>query len=90
MSSDALQTRIAERLAAVRQRLATAAERSGRTSGAVRLIAVSKTFGADAVRAAYAAGQLDFGENRVQEALGKRAELADLPIRWHLIGPLQS
>ena len=56
----------------------------------VRLVAVSKTFGADAVRAAHAAGQVDFGENRVQEALAKRAETADLPLRWHLIGPLQS
>ena len=51
---------------------------------------LAETFGADAVRAAHAAGQLDFGENRVQEALAKRADITDLPIRWHLIGPLQS
>lgn len=90
MSTDALDTRLAGRLDAIRQRIASAASRSGRPSEAVRLVAVSKTFGADAVRAAYAAGQLDFGENRVQEALTKRADTADLPIRWHLIGPLQS
>ena len=90
MSTDALEREVAGRLAAVRARIASAATRSGRPSEAVRLIAVSKTFGADVVRAAYAAGQIDFGENRVQEALGKRAETADLPVRWHLIGPLQS
>jgi pyridoxal phosphate enzyme (YggS family) len=81
---------VAERLAAVRARIAVAASRSGRPPEAVRLIAVSKTFGADAVRAAYAAGQIDFGENRVQEALAKQADTADLPVRWHLIGPLQT
>ena len=90
MSTDALDTAIAGRLAVLRQRIASAATRSGRPPEAVRLVAVSKTFGADAVRAAYAAGQIDFGENRVQEALAKRAETADLPLRWHLIGPLQS
>jgi pyridoxal phosphate enzyme (YggS family) len=81
---------VAERLAAVRARIAVAASRSGRPPEAVRLVAVSKTFGADAVRAAYAAGQIDFGENRVQEALAKQADTADLPVRWHLIGPLQT
>lgn len=90
MSSNALDAEVAGRLAAIRARIASAAHRSGRPPEAVRLIAVSKTFGADVVRAAYAAGQVDFGENRVQEALAKRAETADLPIRWHLIGPLQS
>lgn len=54
------------------------------------LVAVSKTFGAAAVRAAWAAGQRDFGENKVQEALQKIAETADIPARWHLIGHLQS
>ena len=77
------------RLAAVRQRIAAAAAANGRP-GAVRLLAVSKTFGSDAVRAAYAAGQRDFGENKVQEALQKIEETAELPIRWHLIGHLQS
>ena len=89
MNPDALDT-LAGRLAAVRQRIASAAIRSGRSPEAVRLIAVSKTFDAGAVREAHAAGQVDFGENRVQEALAKRAQTADLPVRWHLIGPLQS
>jgi len=90
VSTDALDTAIAGRLASLRQRIASAATRSGRSPEAVRLVAVSKTFGVDAVRAAHAAGQIDFGENRVQEALAKRAATADLPLRWHLIGPLQS
>jgi pyridoxal phosphate enzyme (YggS family) len=90
VSNDALDTGVAGRLAAIRQRIASAAIRSGRPPEAVRLVAVSKTFGAEAVREAHAAGQVDFGENRVQEALSKRAETADLPLRWHLIGPLQS
>jgi pyridoxal phosphate enzyme (YggS family) len=78
------------RLDAVRARVASAAIRSGRSPEAVRLVAVSKTFDAEAVRAAHAAGQVDFGENRVQEALAKRAATADLPLRWHLIGHLQA
>ena len=90
MSTAALEDEMAGRLAAIRARIASAAQRSGRPPEAVRLVAVSKTFGADAVRAAHVAGQVDFGENRVQEALAKRAETADLPLRWHLIGPLQS
>jgi pyridoxal phosphate enzyme (YggS family) len=51
---------------------------------------VSKTFGADRVREAWAAGQREFGENKVQEALQKIADTADMPLRWHLIGHLQS
>ena len=90
MNTDALDTLVAGRLAAVRTRIASAATRSGRPPEAVRLVAVSKTFGASAVRAAYAAGQVDFGENRVQEALAKQADTADLPLRWYLIGPLQA
>jgi pyridoxal phosphate enzyme (YggS family) len=90
VSTDALDSGIAGRLAAIRQRIASAAIRSGRPPEAVRLVAVSKTFGPEAVRAAYAAGQVDFGENRVQEALTKQAATADLPLRWHLIGHLQS
>ncbi len=77
-------------LAAIRQRVAAAAAAAGRRPEDVRLLAVSKTFSADHVRAAYAAGQRDFGENKVQEALQKREETADLEIRWHLIGHLQS
>ena len=78
------------RLDGVRDRIARAARRAGRDPASVRLIAVSKTFSADDVRAAAAAGQIDFGENKVQEAQRKIAETADLPLRWHLIGHLQS
>jgi pyridoxal phosphate enzyme (YggS family) len=82
---------IAANLAAVRARIAAAAERAGRAPGDVTLVAVSKTFGEDHVRAALAAGQRDFGENKVQEGLQKIAATADTPgVRWHLIGHLQS
>jgi PLP dependent protein len=77
-------------LTAIRERIAAAASAAGRQPDDVRLVAVSKTFSADHVRAAYAAGQRDFGENKVQEALQKIGETADLEIRWHLIGHLQS
>jgi hypothetical protein len=83
-------TPIASNLAAVRERIAAAAQAAGREPDAVRLLAVSKMFPADAVRDAYAAGQRDFGENKVQEALQKIEQTADLSIRWHLIGHLQS
>lgn len=86
----ALDETIAVRLAAVRGRIAAAAARSGRLASSVRLVAVSKTYDADHVRAAIAAGQLDFGENKVQEGLQKVAELPDTRIRWHVIGHLQS
>jgi pyridoxal phosphate enzyme (YggS family) len=78
------------RLTGVRDRIARAAGRAGRDPSSVRLIAVSKTFSADHVRAAADAGQIDFGENKVQEALQKMEATADLPLRWHLIGHLQS
>ena len=81
---------IAERLSGVRQRLAAAAATAGRLPGDVRLLAVSKSFSLEHIRAAAAAGQTDFGENRVQEALQKIEGSADLRIRWHLIGALQS
>ena len=81
---------IAGNIAAVRQRIAAAASAAGRDPAAIRLLAVSKTFGADQVRVAYAAGQRDFGENKVQEALQKIEATAELMIRWHLIGHLQS
>jgi pyridoxal phosphate enzyme (YggS family) len=77
-------------LAEIRDRIANAASRSGRKPQDVRLIAVSKTHPIEAVHAAAAAGQLDFGENKVQEALQKIAQGADMGIRWHLIGHLQS
>ena len=83
-------TGIEVRLRDVQGRIERAARRAGRDPASVRLIAVSKTFDADDVRAAAAAGQLDFGENRVQEALEKMGALGDLPIRWHLIGHLQA
>ena len=81
---------IPRRLAEVRDKIADAAGRSGRLPGDVRLIAVSKTHPIDAVRAAADAGQLDFGENKVQEALQKIAQSTDTRLRWHLIGHLQS
>ncbi|HSM22212.1 MAG TPA: YggS family pyridoxal phosphate-dependent enzyme [Rubrivivax sp.] len=83
---------IESNLQQVKGRISGAALAAGRLPGAVSLLAVSKTFGAEAVRRAHAAGQRAFGENYVQEALGKIAALADLRpgIEWHLIGPLQS
>ena len=83
-------TDIASRLADVRARIARAAGRAGRDPASVRLVAVSKTFPVDAVRDAAGAGQVDFGENKVQEALGKMEATGDLTIRWHLVGHLQS
>ena len=75
---------------ATRRRIAAAARAAGRDPASVRLLAVSKSKPADAVRAAYALGQRAFGENYVQEATAKMAALADLAgIEWHLIGPLQ-
>jgi pyridoxal phosphate enzyme (YggS family) len=81
---------IATNLADVRRRVADAARRAGRDPDDVTVIAVSKTFSADHVREAWAAGQRDFGENKVQEALQKIDQTADIPARWHLIGHLQS
>jgi pyridoxal phosphate enzyme (YggS family) len=83
-------TYIAHNLADVTGRIQKAALDAGRDPAGVRLLAVSKTFSLDHVRAAAAAGQEDFGENRVQEALQKIDGTADLKIRWHLIGTLQS
>ncbi len=79
---------------AVRERIAAAARQSGRDPREVALLAVSKTFGADAVIAAADAGQRTFGENYLQEALDKMAEVRalrpDLLLEWHFIGPIQS
>ncbi|MEX3637216.1 YggS family pyridoxal phosphate-dependent enzyme [Paraburkholderia sp. BR14320] len=82
----------AHNLAEVHERIAWAAQAAGRDAQSVMLLAVSKTFPADAVRAAHAAGQRAFGENYVQEALDKMQTLADLraSLEWHFIGPLQS
>jgi PLP dependent protein len=83
---------IADRAAAVRERIRRAAARVERAPEGVRLIAVSKNHPAEAIRAAFEAGLRDFGENRVQEAEAKGTALADLrpALRWHLIGHLQS
>lgn len=81
---------IAERLAEVREAIARAARGAGRNPADVTLVAVSKTRSPEEIRAAAAAGQLDFGENYAQELAAKRAALADLPhLRWHMIGHLQ-
>jgi len=75
----------------VRRRIGSAAGRAGRSVGEVRLIAVTKGQPSEVVRLAHAAGLRDFGENRMDEAVGKQAELSDLPdIRWHMIGHIQS
>jgi hypothetical protein len=81
---------VASNLQSVRSRIDAAARRAGRDPSDIRLIAVSKMFGADHIRAAWAAGQRDFGENKVQEALQKISDTSDMQIRWHLIGHLQS
>jgi uncharacterized pyridoxal phosphate-containing UPF0001 family protein len=78
------------RLDGVRERIARAAGRAGRDPATIRLVAVSKTFSADYVRAVAEAGQLQFGENKVQEALGKMRATADLALAWHPVGHLQS
>ncbi len=83
-------TVIADQLQAVRARIAAACHAAGRDPASVTLLAVSKTFGPEAVRAAHAAGQSAFGENYIQEAVEKMALLADLPLQWHCIGPIQS
>ena len=86
----ALMNRIPERLAAVRERIAVAAAACGRSPADIRLVAVSKTKPASAVRAAAAAGQTDFGENYLQDALPKIQALDELSLTWHFIGRLQS
>lgn len=86
----ATETVMCERLRTVQARIAAAAAAAGRAAADVSLLAVSKTFDADAVRALAACGQRLFGENYVQEALAKQAALAGLPLAWHFIGPIQS
>ena len=85
---------IEEKLQAVRRAIAQAASDAGRPADSVTLLAVSKTFGADAVLAAAAAGQTAFGENYLQEALDKiaavRLALPQASLAWHFIGPIQS
>jgi pyridoxal phosphate enzyme (YggS family) len=83
-------TTIASNLQAVRDEIIVAANEAGRSAEEVCLLAVSKTFPADALRDAYQAGQTRFAESYVQEALDKIAELSGLAIEWHYIGPIQT
>ena len=81
---------IADNIARVQALIVAACQATGRAPGSVQLLAVSKTWSADAVRTAHAAGQTDFGENYIQEAVEKITALHDLPLVWHCIGPIQS
>jgi PLP dependent protein len=81
---------IAGNLERIRERVARAAGRTGRRAEDVTIVAVSKTFPFEAIRAAYDAGLRHFGENRVQEWESKRTRVAELDAIWHLIGHLQS
>ena len=81
---------IAENISTLAERIRSAAQAVQRDPASVGLLAVSKTKPASDLRAAYDAGLRDFGENYLQEALGKQAELSDLPLIWHFIGPIQS
>lgn len=83
-------TMIASNLQTVHARIAAACQDAGRPVEQVKLLAVSKTFGAHAVAAAFAAGQSAFGENYIQEAVQKITALRHLPLQWHCIGPVQS
>ncbi len=83
-------TAILSNLQATREAVAKATIEAHRAVGDVHLLAVSKTFPAEAVREAYQGGQRAFGENYLQEALDKMALLNDLPLEWHFIGPIQS
>jgi len=85
-----LAARIRDNLETVNRRIAAAADAAGRAPDDIRLVAVSKTFGIDHVKAAVEAGLHDLGENKVQEALAKHDATPTLPIVWHLIGHLQS
>ena len=85
-----MNTSIADNLAQVHAHIQAACQAAGRAPGSVQLLAVSKTWGADAVRSAHAAGQTAFGENYIQEAVDKITALQDLPLQWHCIGPIQS
>jgi pyridoxal phosphate enzyme (YggS family) len=81
---------IAENISTLAERIRSAAQAVQRDPASVGLLAVSKTKPANDLREAYDAGLRDFGENYLQEALGKQAELSDLPLIWHFIGPIQS
>src|SRR6187549_3064756 len=81
---------IASNLQAVRARIERAAQAVGRQSGDIALVAVSKTFPAEHIAQAHAAGQRAFGENYAREAVEKITKLGKLPVEWHFIGPIQS
>lgn len=81
---------IAPQIQAVQTRIRAACLAAGRDPASVRLLAVSKTFGPEAVRQAHAAGLTAFGENYIQEGVDKICALRDLPLQWHCIGPIQS
>ena len=81
---------IKDNLEAVRARIASALSHAGRSQQETQLIAVSKKFSEELIRAAYLSGQKHFGENYVQEATNKIDKLSDLPLEWHFIGPIQS
>ena len=81
---------IGHRLGEIHERIRRLEAQYGRPEGSVRLLAVSKTKPVDDVRAAYDAGQTEFGENQLQDALTKIEPLGALPLAWHFIGPIQS
>lgn len=81
---------VAENIKNIRERINRACFRCGRKPEEVTLVAVTKTFGSDMMKEAVEAGQLDFGENYVQELNEKRDELRNLNVRWHFIGHLQT
>ena len=81
---------IADNISQVMARIQAGAQAAQRPADSIGLLAVSKTKPAAAIREAYAAGIRDFGENYLQEALAKQQELAELPLCWHFIGPIQS
>ncbi|MGD2021260.1 MAG: YggS family pyridoxal phosphate-dependent enzyme [Thiohalocapsa sp.] len=90
MTTDDLDRTIADNLARVRERIASAEARYGRPPGSVALLAVSKVHGAERIAAAHRAGQRQFGESYVQEALEKQAVLKALPLSWHFVGRVQT
>ena len=81
---------IADNITRIRVQIQVACQAAGRAPDSVQLLAVSKTWGTDAVRQAHTAGQTAFGENYIQEAVDKINALRDLPLQWHCIGPIQS
>lgn len=89
-NSDSYQRAIEQRLANIQQRIELACTRVGRSIDDVRLLPVSKTVDTDRLRLAFAAGCHELGENKVQEAMDKAQSISDLPIRWSIIGHLQS